>query len=726
MTVLYDQFGREIQVQKRPETREIAVTTVRDRWSDYPSSGLTPQRLASIFKEADTGDVYRQAELFEEMEEKDTHLYSELQTRKNAVHGLDYEITPWDENAENKKIRDFVADCLFNLEHFDDALLDLLDAIGKGYSLCEILWDTAGGKALIGGLAWIHAKKAVFYERGAAGMWAKSIEAPRIVTEAEPFHGEVMPPFKLVYHRYKARSGYDTRAGILRVCAWMYLFKNYGIKDWVAFSEVFGMPLRLGKYDSGASREDKDALVAAIRSLGSDAAGIISKNTEIEFVETVKNSGTNNIYEALANFCDKQMSKAILGQTATTEGTPGKLGNEDAQDKVRHDLIKADAESLGKTVRFQIIRPLVGYNFGWDKPLPWLNLLYEKPEDLKALIEVYKGASEIGQPISAEHVSERFKIPLPKKGETILQSKKPGNTPLAAKNRPGLNDLSHGRVIIASDKHDPEMTSEAWRMAYMESLRPSLQNARLGALDEIEAYLQKQSMPPTEAEFIAAVQGILGNSLSLVDRTTIKHAVTGIYRTFRGSTAAAGFGGPDIRATNFLAKLDSFYVSKWVQNPDAIATIKTFLTERYLQEGDGLFGRALPENYQAFRDLFGQKLAELEDYQVSRIIDTSVTRTQNWAALAQLHEAGITELEIYEPTMECDFCKVMNGKVIGVATAYEAMTRQAGMTPDEYAAEIKTIVPTVENAEAIANKGQVPPYHPHCRGIVIKHVRNAA
>ncbi len=420
MAILYDQFGREIEIQKKPETREIAVTAIRDRWSTYPSSGLTPQSLATIFKEADGGDIYRQAELFEEMEEKDTHLFSVLQTRKNAVLGLDYDIAPYSESAEDKKIRDFVADCIFGLNSFDDALLDLLDAIGKGYALQEILWQIDGNKAVIGGLSWIHAKKAVFTELG-ANMWAKSPVVPRILTEAEPFRGEVMPPFKLVYHRYKARSGYDTRAGVLRVCAWMYLFKNYSLKDWVAFAEVFGMPLRLGKYDSGATKADKDALISAIQSLGSDAAGIISKNTEIEFVEAVKNTGTNNIYETLANFCDKQMSKAVLGQTATTEGTPGKLGGEDAQDEVRHDLIKADTQGLEKTIRFQIIRPLVGYNFGWDKPLPWFKMAFEPPEDLEMLSTVYVNLHGINQPISAEHVSERFKIPMPKKGETVLE-----------------------------------------------------------------------------------------------------------------------------------------------------------------------------------------------------------------------------------------------------------------------------------------------------------------
>ena len=508
---LVDQFGREITVEKNPETREIAVTTIRDRWSDYPSSGLNPGRLGTIFKEADMGDVRRQSELFEEMEEKDTHLFSELQTRKNAVQGLDYEFTPWDESAENKKIRDFVADCLNSLENFDDAMLDLLDAIGKGLSLCEIQWDITGNQVVIGGLTWIHPKKTVFYERGGANMWAKSTECPRILTEAEPFNGEIMPPFKLVYHRYKARSGYDTRAGVLRVCGWMYLFKNYGIKDWVAFAEVFGMPLRLGKYDTNASKEDRAALIAAIQSLGSDAAGIVSKNTEIEFIETVKNSGTNNIYETLATFCDKQMSKAILGQTATTEGTPGKLGNEDAQDRVRHDLIKADSESLAKTIRYQIIRPLVGYNFGWDKPLPWFNILYQRSEDLAQLMTVYKGASEIGQPISQEHVSERFKIPLPKANETILSPKQVqpnlNFSAQAAKNRVRFDDHTPERVIVASNQPG------------------AFNQAKKDTPDIITGIIEEETLPLTDA-FVLSLKHLVETAASMED---LKSSIIDLY-----------------------------------------------------------------------------------------------------------------------------------------------------------------------------------------------------
>ena len=103
--------------QRRPETREVAAAQVTDKYSEYPSDGLTPVRLAEIFKEADAGDVLRQAELFEEMEEKDPHLFSQLQTRKNAVTGLDYEIIPFDsDDPRDKEIAEFVEAQLGGIE----------------------------------------------------------------------------------------------------------------------------------------------------------------------------------------------------------------------------------------------------------------------------------------------------------------------------------------------------------------------------------------------------------------------------------------------------------------------------------------------------------------------------------------------------------------------------------------------------------------------------------
>lgn len=401
---LKDFFGRMLQETAKPETRELGAVSLVERWSTYPSVGLTPHRLAEIFREADLGDVYRQVELFEEMEEKDAHLASLLQTRKLAVLSKDYEILPYSQDPEDEAIAEFVGEVVYGIANLEEALLDLLDAIGKGFALSEIIWEVAEGRARVAELQWIPQKKVTFRES----------LGPRLLTTQAPWQGEEPPPWKVIYHRYKARSGHTSRAGVLRVVGWMYLLKNFALKDWAAFNEVFGMPLRLGKFDPAASPADREALIQAVRNLGSDAAGVISKATEIEFVEAASQGGKANPYQSMAEFCNREMSKAVLGQTLTTDtaGSTGTYGAARVHGQVRRDLVEADAQALATTLREQLLRPLVGFNFGWDRPAPWFRFKYEEEEDLKTLSEVYRNLAALGVPLSAEHLAERFGIPL--------------------------------------------------------------------------------------------------------------------------------------------------------------------------------------------------------------------------------------------------------------------------------------------------------------------------
>jgi phage gp29-like protein len=406
---LKDFFGRLFKETVKPETRELSAVSLAERWSSYPSAGLTPNRLAGIFREADQGNVYRQMELFEEMEEKDAHLTAILQTRKMTVLGKDYEVMPYANTPEDERIAARVGEIVYGIPNLEEAFLDLLDAIGKGFALCEIFWEVTGGQARVSELRWIPQKKVTFDEA-----WK-----PRLLTSEASWQGIMPPVWKVIYHRYKARSGHATRAGVLRVVGWMYLLKNFALKDWAAFNEVFGMPLRLGKYDNTASPADREALVQAIRNLGSDAAGVISKSTEIEFVEAASRSGGANPYQLMADFCNREMSKAVLGQTLTTDttGSTGTYAAASVHAQVRRDLVEADAQALAATLREQLLRPLVGFNFGWDKPVPWFRFRFEEEEDLKTLSLVYRNLAAMGVPLDLEHVAERFGLPLARAGE---------------------------------------------------------------------------------------------------------------------------------------------------------------------------------------------------------------------------------------------------------------------------------------------------------------------
>lgn len=427
--------GKNIH-RPRPDTNEIAVAQVHDKYSSYPSNGLTPVKLAHIFREADTGDIFRQAELFEEMEEKDPHLFSQLQTRKNAVTGLDYEVIAFDQEDEaDKEIANFVAAELEAIESFEDVMMDLLDAIGKGISVSEIIWGYDDGKTVVKEIKNRHQKRFFWDEE----------DNFKVMTKEYPM-GILLPENKFIIHKYKAKSGHPARAGILRVVAWMYLFKNYDVKDWVSFAEIFGMPLRLGKYNPAASEEDKLALMQALVQIGTDAAGIIPDGTEIEFKEAAKVSSLN-IYESLARYCDEQISKAVLGQTLTSDSGGGSYAQSKTHNEVRHDLTAADCKALAATLRRDLIAPLVYFNFGVDAHIPYIRFDCEEAGDQKETVEIYKTLiCDVGLPVPLSHLYKKFSIPKPEAGEEI--AKPPSNMSGFG----NMATVSQNKLIANSDK----------------------------------------------------------------------------------------------------------------------------------------------------------------------------------------------------------------------------------------------------------------------------------
>lgn len=400
---------------RHPDIREIAIAHVTDKYSEYPSNGLTPVKLAEILKEADAGDVLRQMELFEEMEEKDPHLFSQLQTRKNAVTGLDFEIIPFSDDPQDKEIAAFIEEQLGGIEGFEDVENDLLDAIGKGFAVSEIMWGYDEGHVTVTQIRSRHQKR--FF-------WDSLDDTFKVRTQ-EHTEGLLLPANKFIVHKYKARSGHTSRAGILRVVAWMYLFKNYDLKDWVSFAEVYGLPLRLGKYAPGASEADKLALMQALIQIGADAAGIIPDGTSIDFITTEKTSSTD-LYERLARYCDEQISKAILGQTLTSDSGGGSYAQSKTHNDVRHDLTVADCKALASTLRRDLIRPLCIFNFGENKRIPYMRFDAEESEDLEQLANILAVLAEkLGLKIPTSFIYKKFSIPKPEGDEEIAQPPHP-------------------------------------------------------------------------------------------------------------------------------------------------------------------------------------------------------------------------------------------------------------------------------------------------------------
>jgi phage gp29-like protein len=753
MTLLYDQFGKKIQSQK-PILQQVAVQSIRDRYSEYPSHGLTPGRLAAILKEADQGYIIRQAELMEEMEEKDLHLGSELQKRRLAVAGLKWEVLPASDDPQDKTIADEARTMIGNIENFEEKIFDMLDAIGKGFSVMEIMWDISEGQVAIKDLEWIHQKRFTFsgpqQQVGSETIWPL-LSVPRILTDAEMIYGEELLPNKFIYHRHKSRSGYPSRGGLIRACAYMYLFKNYDIKDWLTFNDLFSVPMRVGKYKSGANDKDIEALKQAVFNLGVDAAAVISDSTIIELLEAATRTNSGGFKE-LADFCDDAMSKGILGHAGSSHGTKGSLGGIDKTvQEVRQDILEFDAKVVSSPLRSQALGPWVMYNFGPGRKPPKLRLHAEADEDLKSVADTYGVLIQAGfDQIPVSHIQDRFDIPKPVDGEPTVKAAAPASpfnfgalpSPPAPISKPAAQvnkfcacGAQHHKTPSASPRPRAKKAVDvnlqlminkvsgddaAWIDEYMQRLQPALQGAKQSALDEIKIWLEAQETPPTSAEFIAKIQEILGNAYSNMDPNAVNSAVGDMYKYYKQATplvnASVEFGGADISAVNWLSNADNMFYGKMFTNPDAQASISDFLEQQYLKNGTGLFGRGDPSVIEEFQNLLSQQVGETSAYQAQRIADTSVQRIRSFSQIQQFSDAAIPTVKIVEPTEECDFCRAMNGQEISVDDAAGLMQDLIGKTAEEFLSWLQGNPASLDNINSLVNSGALPPYHPNCHG----------
>lgn len=400
-------------VQSKQLAKELAAPTmsgVRTVWDESVTGGLTPYRLAALLQNAAAGDARDYLTLAEEMEERDLHYRCELGKRRLAVAALPVVVEAASDAADDIRLADEVR-ALVKRAGFRGLLKDLLDALGKGYSVSEIMWQRGSTWQPLG-YEWRDPRFFMFDRL--------SRRKIRLLDEQDMAEGIELEPYKFIVHLPHLKTGLPIRGGIARVAAWSYLCKNYTIKDWLAFAEVFGMPLRLGKYPSGAQQEDIKILKMAVANLGSDAAAVIPESMMIEFVEGGKTTGGDTLFMRLADWLDTQVSRGILGQSATTQGTPGKLGSDEAQAQVRDDIRDDDAVQLAETINRDLVIPFIDLNFGPQKNYPELILRAVENDDLTVLTTALEKLVPLGLRVEQSVVRDKLNIPDPADDAEIL------------------------------------------------------------------------------------------------------------------------------------------------------------------------------------------------------------------------------------------------------------------------------------------------------------------
>lgn len=377
-----------------------------------PFSGpITPAALAEILNGAAGGDIVDYLTLAEAMEETDLHYAGELSKRKTAVARLQVMVENGGRSDMDRRIADHVWQ-LVSQPEFKGLVKDLLDAIGKGYSVAEIIWSK--------GTDWMPAR---YVWRDPRFFQFSRIDGKqiRLRVDSDPYSGKPLPLYKFITHIHHGKSGLPIRGGVARLASWAWMCKSYTLKDWLAFGEVFGMPVRLGKYGASASKDDIHVLKTAVAGLGSDFAAVIPKSMQIDFVTTAHGQADSGaLFEKLAEWLDDQVSKGILGQTASASGAPGGFGGGRLQAEVRNDIRDDDANLLAETITRDLVYPFVDLNYGPQSQYPTLTIKEIRKEDVRSLTDSLSKLVPLGLRVEKRVVYERLGLRPPAVGKDYL------------------------------------------------------------------------------------------------------------------------------------------------------------------------------------------------------------------------------------------------------------------------------------------------------------------
>lgn len=112
----------------------------------------------------------------------------------------------------------------------------------------------------------------------------------------------------------------DMPLGLLAACLPWTIRKNGTVGDWCQFSELFGMPIRDYAYDA-ADEDARRRTIQDAMSQGSGSVFVHPDGTKLNFIEAGNKTGSADVYRTLVDTCNKEISKAILCNTLTTEAS---------------------------------------------------------------------------------------------------------------------------------------------------------------------------------------------------------------------------------------------------------------------------------------------------------------------------------------------------------------------------------------------------------------------
>ena len=418
----------------QPARAHLTANTLNGAYQQRWGSSLTPLALTAAMRNADQGYMSPLADLLDEVRETDPHLHAVLGKREWTVAGAEWEVRPstrYDgaqEPPEAEEARIFVANILRALPNFSDRLSDLLGAIYYGRAAAEVVWRSDRGMVIPEAIFPVHPRMIHYDAQWRMRLWCDPIpgqEAPFGMWPGVALDESV--PGRFIVHAPRIRGGFATREGIGRPLAWFSLFKRWVVRDAMGLAEMGGRMARVGKYATGngdmgtgnrASEEDKSLLETALEDWSASTALIHPDTTDVKLVPPV--SG-RTLHHPMLEMFNMEMSKAVLGETLTTEaGSKGARALGEVHAQQGKMIARYDASALAETLRRHLIAPIVLHNFGPDVAVPRIVFAVDPQESLDSQAQRLSLLIRAGLRVSQTWVRNEFGIADPGPDEELM------------------------------------------------------------------------------------------------------------------------------------------------------------------------------------------------------------------------------------------------------------------------------------------------------------------
>lgn len=410
----------------------IDVPRARDRMLEFFEREQLPGDVKSTLAAALNGDLHYQHLLFTAMIDSWPKLQKNIAEMARLAS-----IAPWKVHPFAKRGQKPTPEA----EKLASEVEEIIWAMRPDPKRGELSFEETV-EALVVGYYYGHIVSEIRWHKAADGLWKPRATKPlparyygypydlatgedpedRLMLDPEGMVGtrrfEDFPDHRFLIGVHKGHAGHPAVAAPLRSLAAYWLAAVYGLKWFMNFTQLYGIPWRHAEV---ADSMEDNKVAAALAEIGSRGYIITRPGTKINILDG-KQSGQSLPQRELLTLADKQCDIFILGQTLTSgTDSSGSRALGEVHENTKLENVDALADFAGKILTHQLARSVVLVNWGEREDVPGIWAIREKQKDEKARAERMKILSDMDLPMTESYVYDDLGVPVPAAGEKLFR-----------------------------------------------------------------------------------------------------------------------------------------------------------------------------------------------------------------------------------------------------------------------------------------------------------------